>query len=63
MPFDFVMEGPNQELSHDDVWDDSMLIDSWNEALEEYKVKKEKKNRNLSRALVPPHHLRFLQWR
>ena len=38
MPFDFAMEGPNQELSHDDVWDDSMLIDSWNEALEEYKV-------------------------
>lgn len=26
------------ELSHEDVWDDSALIKSWNEALEEYKV-------------------------
>ncbi|KAK2069771.1 hypothetical protein P8C59_004323 [Phyllachora maydis] len=25
------------ELSHEDVWDDSALIKSWNEALEEYK--------------------------
>ncbi|KEY72738.1 hypothetical protein S7711_02525 [Stachybotrys chartarum IBT 7711] len=27
------MDQPNQ----DDIWDDSMLIDSWNEALKEYK--------------------------
>ncbi|KAK9436666.1 hypothetical protein VB005_11480 [Metarhizium brunneum] len=25
------------ELSHEEVWDDSALIDSWNEALAEYK--------------------------
>ncbi|KAI0018289.1 hypothetical protein F4780DRAFT_752198 [Xylariomycetidae sp. FL0641] len=28
--------GPNQ-MSHEEVWDDSTLIDSWNEALDEYK--------------------------
>ncbi|KAH7367324.1 hypothetical protein B0T11DRAFT_325605 [Plectosphaerella cucumerina] len=27
----------NNELTHDEVWDDSALIDSWNEALDEYK--------------------------
>ncbi|KAF1347845.1 hypothetical protein BDV97DRAFT_208672 [Delphinella strobiligena] len=26
-----------QQLSHNEVWDDSALVDSWNEALEEYK--------------------------
>ncbi|KAK7748077.1 hypothetical protein SLS53_001329 [Cytospora paraplurivora] len=25
------------ELTHDDIWDDSALVDSWNEALDEYK--------------------------
>ncbi|KFA61209.1 hypothetical protein S40285_06458 [Stachybotrys chlorohalonatus IBT 40285] len=25
------------QSNHDDIWDDSMLIDSWNEALKEYK--------------------------
>ncbi|KAF7537263.1 hypothetical protein G7Z17_g12885 [Cylindrodendrum hubeiense] len=30
--------GRNQkELSHEEMWDDSALIDSWNEALQEYK--------------------------
>lgn len=24
--------------SHDEIWDDSALVDSWNQALEEYKV-------------------------
>lgn len=24
---------------HEEVWDDSLLIDSWNQALQEYKVK------------------------
>lgn len=24
--------------SHKEIWDDSLLVDSWNEALEEYKV-------------------------
>lgn len=31
--------GPGRdELTHDEVWDDTALIDSWNQALEEYKV-------------------------
>jgi hypothetical protein len=25
-------------MNHDEIWDDSALVDSWNEALEEYKV-------------------------
>ncbi|KAG8527976.1 uncharacterized protein KY384_006892 [Bacidia gigantensis] len=25
-------------LSHDEIWDDSGIVESWNEALEEYKV-------------------------
>jgi hypothetical protein len=25
-------------MSHAEIWDDSALVDSWNEALEEYKV-------------------------
>lgn len=24
---------------HEEVWDDSLLIESWNQALEEYKVR------------------------
>lgn len=24
---------------HDEIWDDSALVDSWNEALEEYQVR------------------------
>jgi hypothetical protein len=27
-------------MSHNEIWDDSALVDSWNEALEEYKVRK-----------------------
>ncbi|KAM3420942.1 hypothetical protein BST61_g4176 [Cercospora zeina] len=27
----------NQELTHDELWDDSALVNSWNDALEEYK--------------------------
>lgn len=26
-------------MSHNEIWDDSALVDSWNEALEEYKVR------------------------
>lgn len=25
-------------MSHNEIWDDSALVDSWNDALEEYKV-------------------------
>jgi hypothetical protein len=28
----------HENLSHSEMWDDSALVDSWNEALEEYKV-------------------------
>lgn len=28
----------NLKMSHNEIWDDSALVDSWNEALEEYKV-------------------------
>ncbi|KAH7149861.1 hypothetical protein B0J13DRAFT_277310 [Dactylonectria estremocensis] len=31
------MGGNKKELSQEEVWDDSALIDSWNEALQEYK--------------------------
>ncbi|KAF4971723.1 hypothetical protein FSARC_1522 [Fusarium sarcochroum] len=31
------MPKKQENLSHEEVWDDSALIDSWNEALEEYK--------------------------
>ncbi|GAB0143130.1 hypothetical protein EsHS_00003657 [Epichloe bromicola] len=31
------MAGDQHDLSHEEVWDDSALIDSWNEALAEYK--------------------------
>ncbi|KAF3361140.1 Serine/threonine-protein kinase spk-1 [Verticillium dahliae VDG1] len=34
------------QLTHEEVWDDSALIDSWNEALDEYKARQ-------NRALVP----------
>lgn len=27
-----------EAASHEEIWDDSVLIDSWNEALAEYKV-------------------------
>lgn len=32
------MAGPENLLNDAEVWDDSVLIESWNEALEEYKV-------------------------
>lgn len=32
------MSVKQENLSHEEVWDDSALIDSWNEALQEYKV-------------------------
>lgn len=28
----------NKQLSENEIWDDSALVQSWNEALEEYKV-------------------------
>ncbi|KAJ4326696.1 hypothetical protein N0V84_002922 [Fusarium piperis] len=34
------MATKQENLTHEELWDDSALIDSWNEALEEYKVGK-----------------------
>ncbi|KAI1132160.1 hypothetical protein F5Y10DRAFT_261402 [Nemania abortiva] len=31
------MASGEQELTHDEIWDDSALINSWDQALEEYK--------------------------
>ncbi|EOO00068.1 putative smn family protein smn1 protein [Phaeoacremonium minimum UCRPA7] len=31
------MDVATNEMTHDDIWDDSLLVDSWNQALEEYK--------------------------
>ncbi|KAK6825193.1 hypothetical protein PG995_015218 [Apiospora arundinis] len=31
------MAANQQNLTHDEVWDDSALVDSWNDALDEYK--------------------------
>jgi hypothetical protein len=28
----------NKNMSNNEIWDDSALVQSWNEALEEYKV-------------------------
>jgi hypothetical protein len=28
----------NKSMSNNEIWDDSALVQSWNEALEEYKV-------------------------
>ena len=36
-----ILDVPNmaeEDLSHAEVWDDSALVKSWNEAFEEYKV-------------------------
>lgn len=33
-------EETNLKMTHAEIWDDSALVDSWNEALEEYKVRK-----------------------
>ncbi|KAM0425233.1 hypothetical protein ACHAPT_009550 [Fusarium lateritium] len=34
------MSAKQENLTHEELWDDSALINSWNEALEEYKVGK-----------------------
>lgn len=33
------MEGAKENLTHEEIWDDSALVNSWNEALEEYKAR------------------------
>jgi len=29
----------DEEQTHEEIWDDSALVDSWNQALDEYKVR------------------------
>lgn len=29
----------NKSLTHEEIWDDSALVQSWDEAVEEYKVR------------------------
>ncbi|OTA96707.1 hypothetical protein M434DRAFT_392644 [Hypoxylon sp. CO27-5] len=31
------MDSSKEDLTHDEIWDDSALVNSWNDALEEYK--------------------------
>lgn len=33
------MPSNDMDMTHAEIWDDSALIDSWNEALNEYKVR------------------------
>jgi hypothetical protein len=33
------MAPSNRNNSHEEIWDDSALVDSWNDALGEYKVR------------------------
>ncbi|KAG6088920.1 hypothetical protein E4U15_004752 [Claviceps sp. LM218 group G6] len=41
------MASEQEVLSHEEVWDDSALIDSWNEALAEYKESTPTKSKSL----------------
>lgn len=34
-----VEEGESRELTHQEIWDDSALIDAWNSATAEYEVR------------------------
>lgn len=37
------MASDANEMTHDDIWDDSALVNSWNQALEEYQVSQTRK--------------------
>lgn len=45
---DTKMSTKQENLTHEELWDDSALIDSWNEALEEYKVGKSEETHEAS---------------
>jgi hypothetical protein len=32
-------KGPGQGLTQEEIWDDSALVQSWDEAVEEYRVR------------------------
>jgi hypothetical protein len=47
-PYSFEFSSPEEftgffctssNMTHAEIWDDTTLVDSWNEALEEYKVR------------------------
>ncbi|KAE8453053.1 hypothetical protein EG329_012240 [Mollisiaceae sp. DMI_Dod_QoI] len=40
---------PKRTASHAEIWDDSALVDSWNDALEEYKARSEHSRRRRRR--------------
>lgn len=42
------MASEEQNLTHEEIWDDSALVDSWNDALMEYKVRQESFGRLVS---------------
>ena len=42
---------PANDSSQAEIWDDSALVNSWNEALEEYKVRREKRIGDQARAV------------
>jgi hypothetical protein len=43
------MASSNRNNSHEEIWDDSALVDSWNDALEEYKVRESGKAQDVNR--------------
>lgn len=47
-------------MSHDDIWDDSALVASWNEALDEYKVRSMNTSRSITSTLTKTHQLKAL---
>ena len=32
------MASSSEQLTHEEIWDDSILVNTWDEALQEYKV-------------------------
>ncbi|KAG5945451.1 hypothetical protein E4U53_006699, partial [Claviceps sorghi] len=44
------MSSDQEILSHEEVWDDSALIDSWNEALAEYKLQRPAQDSTLTQS-------------
>lgn len=48
------MSGDDEPLTYNEMWDDSMLVNSWNQALEEYKVSRETPAAHEARSTDPP---------
>jgi hypothetical protein len=43
------MEAGKENLTHEEIWDDRALVNSWNDALEEYKASKRPGSRIVER--------------